>query len=136
MFWDSSALVPCFVPESRSSETTALLSTDTVITIWWATPVECSSALEAKQRHPREVLPTPIYTSAYQRLADVVAAADHVQPVDQVRDQATEYLKQHPLRAADALQLAAALVAHQPTFVTLDERLRKAAEVEGFIVLP
>ncbi len=81
-------------------------------------------------------MPTPIYASAYQRLADVVAAADHVQPVDQVRDQATEYLKQHPLRAADALQLAAALVAHQPTFVTLDERLRKAAEAEGFIVLP
>ncbi len=95
MFWDSSARVPCFVPESRSSETTALLSSDTVITIWWGTPVECSSALEAKQRHPKEFLPAPIYTNAYERLADVVAAADHVQPVDQVRDQATESNSTH-----------------------------------------
>lgn len=46
-------------------------------------------------------------------------------------------LRLHPLRAADALQLAAALVLaeHDPRtlpFVTLDERLALAAEQEGF----
>jgi hypothetical protein len=44
----------------------------------------------------------------------------------------------HPLRAADALQLAAAYVAaeRRPAtleFVTLDDRLRLAAMKEGFI---
>lgn len=47
----------------------------------------------------------------------------------------------HALRSADALQLAAALVAcdERPrgeTFVSLDERLRNAAQREGFTVLP
>jgi hypothetical protein len=47
----------------------------------------------------------------------------------------------HDLRAADALQLAAALIAcdEQPAllpFVTLDRRLADAARREGFRVLP
>jgi hypothetical protein len=45
------------------------------------------------------------------------------------------------MKAADALQLAAALrwAAEQPDgheFVSLDETLRRAAKVEGFTVLP
>jgi hypothetical protein len=47
----------------------------------------------------------------------------------------------HPLRAADALQLAAALILVRDdpagrAFVCLDERLREAALLEGFRVLP
>jgi hypothetical protein len=57
-----------------------------------------------------------------------------------VRRTAERLLRTHPLRAADALQLAAALIAadHDPTslaIVCLDERLRVAARREGFIVL-
>jgi predicted nucleic acid-binding protein len=45
----------------------------------------------------------------------------------------------HPLRAADALQLAAAVVAAEGipaslSIVTLDERLAAAARREGFVV--
>jgi hypothetical protein len=52
-----------------------------------------------------------------------------------------DVLAAHPLRAADALQLAAALVwtgeaAAGEAFVCLDERLRDAARREGFEVLP
>ncbi len=47
----------------------------------------------------------------------------------------------HPLKSADALQLAAALVWAGNTtrdhhFVCLDKRLRKAAGKEGFRILP
>ena len=54
-----------------------------------------------------------------------------------VRNRAIRLLRVHPLRAADAFQLAAALVAFraQPQdaiFLTGDERLRLAAEREGF----
>ena len=55
---------------------------------------------------------------------------------DSVREQAIRLLRLHPLRAADSLQLAAALEwAGSPpdgAFVTFDERLRVAAAREGF----
>jgi predicted nucleic acid-binding protein len=54
---------------------------------------------------------------------------------------ARRLLETHPLSAADALQLAAALVMteERPTgteFVTFDIRLAEAANKEGFPVLP
>lgn len=59
----------------------------------------------------------------------------------EVRNQAIRLLGLHPLRAADALQLAAALVwaDRRPRghpFVCLDAGLREAAHAEGFSVLP
>ncbi len=50
------------------------------------------------------------------------------------------FLRVHPLRAADALQLAAAFAAaeRRPAsleIVTLDDRLANAAQKEGFAVL-
>lgn len=57
------------------------------------------------------------------------------------REQAGRALLLHPLRAADALQLAAALVWSRGQvaghhFVCLDQRFREAARREGFTVLP
>jgi hypothetical protein len=48
---------------------------------------------------------------------------------------------QHPLRAADAFQLAAALIAGREAdaplpFVCLDNRLRAAAGAEGLALVP
>ena len=62
-----------------------------------------------------------------------------VEPTAAVRRQAERFLRMHPLRAADALQLAAALVAcpHEPVtlaFQTADERLAAAARREGLAV--
>lgn len=52
---------------------------------------------------------------------------------------AVRLLKTHPLRAGDALQLGAGLVAsnfeaHSVHFLTEGARLKQAAEREGFIV--
>jgi len=60
-----------------------------------------------------------------------------IPPTAAVREQAYRMLRVHPLRAADALQLAAALVAAQfeprtLPFVSLDERLNQCAAREGF----
>jgi predicted nucleic acid-binding protein len=62
-----------------------------------------------------------------------------VEPTQTVRRQAERLVRLHPLRAADALQLAAALVAchHEPgtlPFLTADERLAEAAQREGFLL--
>jgi len=61
--------------------------------------------------------------------------------LDLVRSHALRLLHTYSLRAADALQLGAALVAcdEKPEalpFVCIDDRLRNAARKEGFRVLP
>ena len=60
--------------------------------------------------------------------------------MEQVRERARRLLEIHPLRAADSLQLGAALLTSEETpqgfpFVTLDLRLGDAAEKEGFHVI-
>ena len=60
--------------------------------------------------------------------------------VELVRRHAERLVESYPLRAADALQLGAALIAAEgdPTnleLVTLDRNLADAAEREGFAVL-
>jgi predicted nucleic acid-binding protein len=139
MFWDSSALVPILLPESRSEALTSLLVTDKEAVMWWATPLELQSALY--RRHRDSPLPSPMMRQAVERLRAFVEHADTVSPTDDLRHRAGRLVAVHPLRAADALQLAAALVwcEDQPqteTFVSLDERLRAAATKEGFAVAP
>ena len=69
-------------------------------------------------------------------LAELSTSWFEIQPGATVRDQAMRLLRTHPLRAADALQLAAALEWSGATavgvFITYDERLRDAASREGF----
>jgi predicted nucleic acid-binding protein len=139
MFWDSSALVPLLVPESRSSEIVALLRSDRAPSIWWASPVECESAL---QRRRREGILSPAeLAEALARLGRLAEDVDVVAPTARLRERAGRALASHPLRAADALQLAAAIVWADDTaagevFICLDDRLREAARREGFELLP
>jgi uncharacterized protein len=63
-----------------------------------------------------------------------------VDPSDSIREAAVRFVRVHPLRAADALQLAAAFIAaeRRPSslnVVTLDDRLATAARKEGFVVI-
>lgn len=64
-----------------------------------------------------------------------------MRPTNKLRSLAGRLLAVHPLRAADALQLAAALrwCEDEPggkAFVCLDDRLRAAARREGFSPIP
>jgi len=79
-------------------------------------------------------------TLALQRLGQLTAGWHEVDPSDEIRETAARFLRVHPLRAADALQLAAAFAAaeRRPAsleIVTLDDRLANAARKEGFAVL-
>ena len=65
---------------------------------------------------------------------------NEVAPSDSLRRSAERLLRVHALRAADSLQLAAALIAanhdpHSLDYVCLDTRLAAAAQREGFAVL-
>lgn len=139
MFWDSSALVPLLVAEPRSTALTALLAADAEPTIWWATPLECQSAL--RRRHRESPWPADQLAASTERLRLLVQHADTVAPTDELRRRAGRLLAVHPLRAADALQLAAALIwceeqPHGEGFVSLDARLAEAASAEGFTLHP
>ena len=138
-FWDSSALVPLFVQESTS----ALVPPKPTRPIqpwspWWGTQLECTSALARLERDGD--LSLADLTIALGSLADAADAWHEVQPVPLVRQTAARLLLVHDLRAGDSLQLAAALTAAegQPEalgFVTLDDRLGRAAIREGLPVV-
>ena len=139
MFWDTSAIIPVLLPESRSAAITDALAADREVTLWWGTPVECLSAIY--RRHRESPVPAPLLTEALSRLRALVEDADTVSPTDEVRRRAGRLVAAHPLRAADALQLGAALVwceeqSHGEIFVCLDARLREAARREGFSLAP
>ena len=139
MFWDSSALVPILLPEPRSTEMVSLAGLGEIPVVWWASPVECRSAIH--RRHREAPMPRSILDTALDRLQSFFQHADTVPASEEVRSRAGRLLAVHPLRAADALQLAAALVAceEEPMgekLVSLDQRLREAAIREGFAVIP
>lgn len=119
---------------------TKLAQEDEAIVAWWGSPVECLSALARLRRE--EALSTAEEEQAQTVLRALMTAWTEVEPSGLVREQAGRVLRLHPLRAADALQLAAALVwcqggdpIHRP-FICLDQRLREAARREGFHILP
>ena len=137
-FWDASAIVPMLVDESRGSWALTELEADAEVIVWWATEVECVSAI-ARQRRDG-VLDDRQVLAAIERLASLVASWTEMEPTARVRATATRLCRTHPLRAANALQLAAAIVAAdgEPRFLpilTLDDRLARAAEREGFPVI-
>lgn len=134
-FWDSSAIMPLLVPEPATATMVAEMHEDPAAAVWWGTRVECSSALARLRRDKR--LSDDDLNLAERRLATGAATWTEVPPIERVRQQAMRMLRVHPLRAADSLQLAAALVLanFEPgtlPFVTLDERLASAADREGF----
>jgi len=142
-FWDASALVPLCVDEGRGAEVDRLLREDPRMTVWWGTPVECASAIARRRR--AGALSATEQDSALEVLDRLSTAWFEIQPGQLVRSHAFRLLRVHALRAADSLQLAAALVwagapgsGLVPTaeLVTLDGRLAEAARLEGLSVLP
>lgn len=135
-FWDSSAVLPLCLKQPASARADALYREDSEMVVWWSSPVECASAFGRLARNG--VLDLEREERARFVLIQLQEAWYEVQPTERVRAQALRLLRLHPLRAADALQLAAALEwAGTPpagTLVTFDERLREAARREGFRV--
>jgi predicted nucleic acid-binding protein len=106
---------------------------------WWSTRIECTSAIS---RLERAASLTPRQASeAIEVLRTLAAGWNEILPVESVRETACRLLRVHPLRAADAIQLAAATVmaggrTAQAGFLAFDDRLREAAGREGFRVGP
>jgi predicted nucleic acid-binding protein len=136
-FWDSSAVVPLLVEQQASARATAWVDVDSTMVIWSLTIVEVVSALRRLVRD--RAVDEAAATQAEARMEDMARACHLVIDVEPVKSAARRLLRVHPLRAFDALQLAAALhwVEGRPqgrVLCTLDSRLALAAQREGFIV--
>jgi predicted nucleic acid-binding protein len=114
------------------------LAQDGIVT-WSISVVEIASAIERRAREG--AMSTTDRAAARTALAVLAASWTEITALGAVLDRALRLVATHPLRAADAMQLAAALVAvgdrttgHE--LVTTDVRLREAATREGFAVLP
>jgi predicted nucleic acid-binding protein len=137
-FWDSSAIVPLLLEEKLSPSVGAEYRRDPEMVAWWGTSIECASAIV---RRERDGLNDGRTTAAAIERLDVLAAAWlEMQPSAPIRRTAIRLIRVHPLRAANALQLAAAMTAGEGdpsslAFVTLDDRLALAAAREGFPIV-
>jgi predicted nucleic acid-binding protein len=138
-FWDSSALVAVAMEEKATRSVRALSREDPELVVWILSEVEIASAL---WRRRRENELTEVVRREAQRQMDLALSnAVTVADVPAVARRARRLLAAHTLRAADAMQLAAALLACEDEpirleFVTLDDRLAEAATREGFTVVP
>jgi len=137
-FWDASAIVPLLMAESPTPAVLALAAEDPAMLVWWGTEVECASAISRLEREG--LVDETAATKAFERLKQLAAAWHEVDPTDAVREAAVRFLRVHPLRAADSLQLAAAFMAaeRRPAsleVITLDDRLGAAARKEGFTLI-
>ena len=133
-FWDSSAIVRLCIQSQATPLVHGLVSRYRMA-VWWSAPVEIRSAFE-RLRRTGEI-------TASEHAAALVEAAffkggwREMTPHDALRDQAARMLEPFALKAADALQLAAALswCAGKPqgrAFISGDVQLLRAAEQLGF----
>jgi predicted nucleic acid-binding protein len=137
-FWDASAIVPLLVMETSSRRLQSLAAKESAMLVWWGSEVECVSALARRERDG--ALDSRVMAIALRRLQQLGASWHEIEPSDVIRETANRFLRVHPLRAADALQLAAAFAAaeRRPAsleIITLDDRLANAARKEGFGVV-
>ena len=106
-YWDASALVPLVVAEPDSELVRMWLSEDDQIVTWAWSRTEITSAIERRahdgslSRHQRR--------EALRRFEAFAESWDEVTELLAVRSRANALLARHPLRAADAGQLGAAL---------------------------
>jgi uncharacterized protein len=106
-FWGSSAILGLLLRDRRSAETLAILRDDLSLTVWCLSRVEIASGIT---RRRREGLEAADVEAARSRLRLLLERWDELWSVETVRERALRLLETHPLRAADSLQLAAALI--------------------------
>ncbi len=132
-------MIPLISEEAASGTTSGLLREDREIVVWWGTWAECAVAISRRVREG--VFDEDDEITVRVALSFFADLWTEVEPTDNIRLSAAILSRDYPLKAADALQLAAALRwcegdTGNRKFVCLDNQLRRAAEQEGFDVLP
>jgi predicted nucleic acid-binding protein len=134
-FWDSSILVPLCVNQPPFTKIARVLVSTYTMNVWWGTDVEVVGAFTRLLRFGG--LSNSQFLDAKVQAERLASKWFTVQPSDAIKSRARQLLERYPLRAADSLQLAAALewCEDRPNgqlFLTADRRLSEAAEQVGF----
>ena len=133
-FWDTSALVSLCVRQGATPRAIAVYENFEAV-VWWATSVEIASALARLLRMKQ------LNFSDWAKAGKIAKALANnwgvIRPSEALRAKATELVVRYDLRAADALQLAAALawcedLPQGRVFLTADQKLQEAASQSGF----
>lgn len=137
-YWDASALVPLVVAEEETDRTRSWLKNDPNMVTWCWSAVEIAGAVERRFR--QQELSRRQRRQCLDAFSELSKQWDEVVDLFATRARAIALLARHSLRAADAAQLAAALLVagNDPAsleFVCLDEHLSLAAEREGLRVV-
>jgi hypothetical protein len=127
------------VQQARSAQVERWLVEDPEAVTWTLARVEVVSALRRLVREGE--LRERGATRAEELLVEVLRRTHVVSDIERAKEVSCRLLRVHALRAADALQLAAALAwadgaPRGSILYTFDRRLAVAAEREGFRVLP
>jgi hypothetical protein len=137
-FWDSSAIVPLLFRQPQTDIVRAILEEDDGMVVWWSSQTECASAFARLRRE--QLVSIEAESQVLHLLRELSDSWHEMRPTEDVRAVSLRLLRTHPLRAADVLQLAAALSwigrPEGEVLVTYDERLATAARLEGFTVVP
>jgi len=136
-FWDASAVVPLILDEAATTSVDRSY-VDQPMVVWWGTIVEATSAIARRERSG--TLSVEVVSDSLALLGDMSRRWIEVPASDALCRIAQRVVRTHVLRAADSLQLAAALTAAggQPgdlEFVCRDTRLTEAASREGLAVI-
>jgi predicted nucleic acid-binding protein len=134
-YWDASALIS-MLARGPAATTYRATARDFGIITWWGTYVECAAAIA---RHARQGSAPAQIAQSYRALEELSGEWIEIGPNERLRRAALRAAKNHDLRAGDALQLGAAMIAsnfepHTVQFLTEDVRLKQAAEREDFVV--
>jgi hypothetical protein len=133
-YLDASALVKVYVPEQGSAWMARLLATEFDLMSARLGFVETGSALVRLAREGR-VACEHLELAMVDLLAPSVRLVHPVELDESVAQAALALLRRHPLRGADAIHLASAVVASANVFLSSDLRLLAAAEEEGLTCL-
>lgn len=136
-FWDASAVVPLCCVDKHSQRARFLSRQYPQMIVWWNTRVEIRSALCRFVREGN--LDEKGFKQALKLVGKMRDRWSVILPTDVLADLAENCLDRYRLRAADAMQLSAALVwcREKPArraFITFDPGLATAARELGFDV--
>ena len=140
-YWDASAIVP--VLHRRATKLGAvsrMLEQDPQVVVWWSTEVECVSAIARLERegHPRR---RGTSSTAFARLEELADRWQEIEPASRLRQVAERAcfasIRFGPPTPSSSPRPSSRRTGARETlpFVTLDDRLARAAEREGFPVV-
>ena len=138
VFWDSSALVHLLCDQGQTARAQLFIESQPKVIAWWGSVAECHSAVCRLERDRQ--LTEQQGDNARTRLAALRKGWAEVVPSEPLLQKTVRLLRTHALRTADALQLAAALVANADRvdpigFLAFDAKLQSSASKEGLRVL-